>query len=53
MSTPAICWNRAPDRCEAEPTPEEPNETLPGFCLAWAINSAVVFAGTDGLATRM
>ena len=34
MSMPAICANSAPDRCEAEPAPDEPKVSLPGFALA-------------------
>ena len=33
-STPAIWPNSAPERCDAEPAPDEPNVSLPGLALA-------------------
>src|ERR1019366_8189195 len=34
MSTPAVCLNNSVVRCAAAPTPEDPNESLPGLALA-------------------
>ena len=53
ISMPAICMNSAPERCDAEPTPDEPKLSLPGLALAWAISSAVLRTGSAGLTTRM
>ncbi|MNN54619.1 hypothetical protein D3C81_1694420 [compost metagenome] len=50
-STLARCSNSTPDRCCAEPLPDEANATVPGFCFASASTSLTFVAGKAGLAT--
>ncbi len=40
------------ERWAAAPTPEEPNESLPGFFLAYSISSPTFFTGKS-LLTRI
>ena len=48
MSTPVIILNSSPERWTEVPFPEVAQLILPGLALAWATNSATVFAGTAG-----
>ena len=47
-SMPAILLRCNPPKCCAVPTPEVPNDSLPGFFFAYSINSFSEFTGNDG-----
>ena len=39
--------NSSPERCVDVPVPDEANVILPGFALAWAMNSGTDLAGEE------
>ena len=53
ISMPAIDLNNSPHRCGEPPLPLEAKFICPGFALASAISSLMLFAGTAGLTTNM
>ncbi len=44
--TPATWLNSSPARWKNEPAPEEPNDSLPGFFLAYSTSSVTELTGT-------
>src|SRR5262249_45534273 len=48
MLTPVMVLNSSPAKCDVVPVPYEAMLILPGFALAYAMNSAIVLAGMDG-----
>ena len=48
MPTSVISLNSSPATCDGAPLPPDPILILPGLALAWAMNSGIVLAGTDG-----
>ena len=50
---PVSCIINSPARCTGPPTPEEPNVTAPGRALAYSINSARFFTGSEGCTATM
>src|SRR5690242_7072953 len=53
MFTPAYDWKDSPSMWLMPPTPELPNEYLPGFAFTSAMNSFRLFAGNLGFTVRM